>query len=216
MTNGSGTVVWRADYKPFGEADVDEDPDGNGIKVTMNLRFPGQYFDKETGLHYNYHRYYHWGIGRYLRADPIDPIGLAGGINLYPYVLNNPINWVDPWGLSGEDKWRKEVPWWERPFWEPRGEQIPIWEWEVVGTFPQGEVLSAGYQGPVEVHWRNRFHYEQWGVWIWEFNEYRRKWGYRWGEKTVITKGWTYPLGGYHGGLYWAPEPQESPEPCRR
>jgi RHS repeat-associated protein len=97
MTNGTGTVIWRADYKPFGEADVDEDPDGNGIKVTMNLRFPGQYFDKETGLHYNYFRDYHPGIGRYVEPDPI---GLAGGINLYPYVLNNPINWVDPFGLD--------------------------------------------------------------------------------------------------------------------
>jgi RHS repeat-associated protein len=60
------------------------------------LRFAGQYYDQETGLHYNYHRYYDPSLGRYLRADPI---GLAGGVNLYAYVLNNPVNWIDPFGL---------------------------------------------------------------------------------------------------------------------
>ncbi len=56
----------------------------------------GQYYDQETGLHYNYHRYYDPATGRYLTPDPI---GLAGGINLYAYVENDPVNWVDPYGL---------------------------------------------------------------------------------------------------------------------
>ena len=64
--------------------------------VENNLRFAGQYYDDETGLHYNYHRYYDPATGRYLTADPI---GLAGGINLFAYVQNNPINRVDPHGL---------------------------------------------------------------------------------------------------------------------
>ncbi len=78
-----------------------------------NYRYPGQYFDTESGLHYNYHRYYDPAIGRYLRADPI---GLAGmDSNLYGYVRNNPVNLIDLFGLrdskyggyGGPNGWRK-------------------------------------------------------------------------------------------------------------
>ena len=74
---------------------LNEDVDGDGISVTFNQRFPGQYFDAETGLHYNYFRDYDPETGRYLQSDPI---GLAGGMNTYGYVGGNPMGYVDPTG----------------------------------------------------------------------------------------------------------------------
>ncbi|MCB2184537.1 MAG: hypothetical protein KQH63_21145, partial [Desulfobulbaceae bacterium] len=83
----SATVVWQADYEPFGNATVNP-----ASTVVNNLRAPGQYFDAETGLHYNWQRYYDPQTGRYLTPDPI---GLNGGINLYSYATQNPINYID-------------------------------------------------------------------------------------------------------------------------
>ena len=91
MTDATNTVIWEAVYKPFGEAEVNPNS-----SVLNSFRLPGQYYDAETGLHYNYHRYYDPTIGRYLGADPI---GLVGGINPYVYCLNDPVNFIDPYGL---------------------------------------------------------------------------------------------------------------------
>jgi RHS repeat-associated protein len=65
--------------------------------MTINLRLPGQYYDDETGFHYNYFRTYDPSTGRYLESDPI---GLAGGLNTYGYVDGNPLMYDDPFGLS--------------------------------------------------------------------------------------------------------------------
>lgn len=64
--------------------------------VTINLRFPGQYYDTESGLHYNWNRYYDPKLCRYVSSDPI---GLDGGSNTYTYAFNNPLIWLDPLGL---------------------------------------------------------------------------------------------------------------------
>lgn len=92
-----GKVVWRWASEAFGATAPSEDADGDGNAFVLNLRFPGQYYDAESGLHYNHHRYYDPKIGRYLSSDPI---GLAGGENTYSYVENNPISFVDPDGLT--------------------------------------------------------------------------------------------------------------------
>ncbi|WP_411379467.1 RHS repeat-associated core domain-containing protein [Pseudomonas sp. MPB26] len=91
LTAPDGEIVWSAHYRAYGEItrlDVN--------KIDNPLRFQGQYFDPESGLHYNRHRYYNPDIGRYMTPDPVK---LAGGINAYQYVPN-PTGWVDPLGLS--------------------------------------------------------------------------------------------------------------------
>lgn len=97
LTDRDQEVVWSAEYEAFGTAYVDADPDQDGKDVEFNLRFPGQYFDGESGLHYNYYRDYDPSIGRYIQSDPI---GLAGGLNTYVYVSNNPLYYIDPLGLN--------------------------------------------------------------------------------------------------------------------
>ena len=97
MTNAQGVVVWRGRYEPFGWSTVNEDPDGYGLLVKNNLRLAGQYYDSETGLHYNWNRYYDPKTGRYISSDPI---GLRGGLNTYLYVKANPLRYIDPLGLE--------------------------------------------------------------------------------------------------------------------
>ena len=99
ITDQTNKVIWNWTSDPFGTTPVNEDPDGDGVKFTYNLRFPGQYYDRETGLHYNYFRDYDPRIGRYVESDPI---GLDGGINTYTYTNNNPIKYSDSRGLLVE------------------------------------------------------------------------------------------------------------------
>ncbi len=92
LTDPDGTVVWRARQHGFGSAELDA-----GNSVSFNIRFPGQYFDGESGLHYNRFRYYDPGLGRFLNRDPI---GQLGGVNTYAYALNDPVGSFDPNGLA--------------------------------------------------------------------------------------------------------------------
>ena len=114
LTNNSGDIVWAASYKAWGATANIEQPltqqtvqVGNTVQTQwvqplaeeapeQNLRFQGQYFDEETGLHYNRFRYYDPDCGRYIGQDPI---GLQGGENLYLYTPN-PTGWLDPLGLA--------------------------------------------------------------------------------------------------------------------
>jgi RHS repeat-associated protein len=97
--NAAGTVVWSWTSAAFGDTTAAEDPDGNGQRTIVNLRFPGQYADQEAGLHYNWHRSYDPATGRYLESDPV---GLGGGPNTYLYVYALPLRLVDRTGLMGQ------------------------------------------------------------------------------------------------------------------
>jgi RHS repeat-associated protein len=126
MTDSAGTVVWQGEYLPFGE------PYSVTGLITNNLRFPGQYYDTETGLNYNWHRDYEPRLGRYIEADPIlkpmiiktmksscdkstltwrVPILISKPQDLYPYVYTkaNPINLLDPTGLVCGSGWTDDI-----------------------------------------------------------------------------------------------------------
>ncbi len=93
----TNAIVWRWDSEPFGTAAANQNPSGSGATFVYNLRFPGQYYDAETGLSYNYFRDYDPATGRYVESDPI---GIYGGINTYAYVDGYPLGLADPTGLA--------------------------------------------------------------------------------------------------------------------
>jgi RHS repeat-associated protein len=97
IADNAGKSVWQWNSDPFGVTLANADPDGDGVAFNYNLRFPGQYFDSETRLHYNYFRDYNPSTGRYIESDPI---GLAGGLNTFGYVGGNPLSFVDLFGLD--------------------------------------------------------------------------------------------------------------------
>lgn len=108
--NNPAKVVWKASYEPFGKATVNEDPDGDTATFPLNVRFPGQIEDAETGYYYNMFRYYDPSVGRYTSPDPVGqpPIRFlssaaiwTSGVNPYAYALTNPLRLTDPLGLYG-------------------------------------------------------------------------------------------------------------------
>lgn len=107
MSDPTGAIIWKAEYKAWGECKADKANSNffeNSEIITNNIRFQGHYFDQETGLHYNRHRYYSPYVGRFISKDPIK---LQGGYNLYAYAPNS-MMWVDVLGLSPhKDSWEK-------------------------------------------------------------------------------------------------------------
>jgi RHS repeat-associated protein len=105
LIDPTGNVRWQANQDAWGKEVGDQESEirdqvRNGINsgyVEQPLRFQGQYYDEETGLHYNRYRYYDPHSGRYLSQDPV---GIDGGANLYGYAANDPVNFIDPSGLE--------------------------------------------------------------------------------------------------------------------
>ena len=96
LTGEDGEIAWRGTYKAWGLAEETRSDKAKWADIRNPLRFQGQYWDVETGLHYNRYRYYDPNLGRFIGKDPI---GYAGGLNLYTYAFN-PVQWMDPLGLA--------------------------------------------------------------------------------------------------------------------
>ncbi|PIT14232.1 RHS repeat domain-containing protein [Snodgrassella alvi] len=92
LTDENGKILWECSFQLWGKRihEIEHEP------IEQNLRYQGQYLDRETGLHYNTFRYYDPDIGRFTQPDPI---GLLGGFNLYQYAPNG-LTWIDPWGWA--------------------------------------------------------------------------------------------------------------------
>ena len=95
MTDSQGKLLWKGRYDAWGQ--LIHDSNRHAQRTTHQpFRLQNQYFDQETGLHYNFLRYYEPALGRFITQDPI---GLAGGMNLYRFANNTQI-WIDPLGLA--------------------------------------------------------------------------------------------------------------------
>ena len=144
VTAEDGTQLWKGDYNPFGKVKETQNQDAY---YEQNIRFPGQVLDSETGLYYNYFRFYDPSLGRYTTSDPI---GLAGGLNTYAYVGGNPVRFTDPLGLI--------PPYWTQkqkygPNWQPtdasrrNAQQEATGGFSDMGTYTAWGAAAAGSRG---------------------------------------------------------------------
>jgi len=170
ITDQQQRIVWRwENQEPFGNSPQEENPSGLG-NFEFPLRFAGQYFDRETGLFYNYFRDYDPQTGRYMSSDPI---GLGGGINTYAYVWQSPLMFFDFFGLEC---------WWldlgNQPKCEPTGlrRQKPTGTYQTKEWFPAPDPTSPKIGiGPIppmpqpgmKLIWRTVFNEK--GYWEAEF-----------------------------------------------
>ena len=120
LVDAAGAISWEATYEAFGAATITTET------ITQNHRFPGQYYDAESGLYYNWNRYYDPIIGRYVTSDPI---GLGGGMNTFDYGYQNPLYWTDREGLNSA------------AITAPKLIPLPAW------AGPAGAVIGAGGAG---------------------------------------------------------------------
>jgi RHS repeat-associated protein len=130
VSDQSGAALWTWGFSsnPFGEAGP-----VSTSGFSLNLRFPGQYFDSETGVNYNVNRYYDSSVGRYLQSDPL---GMVDTPSTYAYVGSSPLMWVDPMGLASSGRW-KDIP--------GTNSQVRIDPPHVDGQQPHAHLQSKGF-----------------------------------------------------------------------
>ncbi|MCB1591000.1 MAG: RHS repeat-associated core domain-containing protein, partial [Alphaproteobacteria bacterium] len=128
-TNAAGSTVWTWDSGAFGK----EAATGS---ATVNLRFPGQYYDAETGLHYNWNRTYNPATGRYVSSDPI---GLAGGLNTFGYASQSPVVFFDTDGYMAIPLPPPTIPLPPPglPGYPPGQTPTPEWGWPIPPSCPE-------------------------------------------------------------------------------
>ncbi len=141
VTDHNGNTAWSAQYKAWGEASEQRSEFAQQVGLTNPIRFQGQYHDHETGLHYNRHRYYDPGIGRFISKDPI---GYLGGLNLYQYGPNS-ISWVDPLGLASSPVGPGRKPRSDKPNQNCKRACRKKWEVNRYDRVCEGNVPGVGY-----------------------------------------------------------------------
>lgn len=173
LTEADGHNVWQATYRVWGNT-LEEVREPYYIEE-QNLRFQGQYLDRETGLHFNTFRFYDPDVGRFTTPDPI---GLAGGINFYAYA-KNPIGWIDPLGLTCTKAFNK------------RHNISKKWVSKLSGKTPQqveAMLLKKGYTKSITNLNTNKTQHTQ-------FTRSTKS-----GQKDVLD---FHPGGGDHTSNYW-------------
>jgi RHS repeat-associated protein len=167
LTDENGKILWECSFQLWGKRihEIEHDP------IEQNLRYQGQYLDRETGLHYNTFRYYDPDIGRFTQPDPI---GLLGGFNLYQYAPNG-LTWIDPWGLSCKvrfKRWKRgdaidkplpngDTPSWNvvrTRYWKNRYEALKgtsEFNNRKMGRMKKGNALLDENGNPMELHHHN-------------------------------------------------------------
>ncbi|WP_299599172.1 RHS repeat-associated core domain-containing protein [uncultured Microbulbifer sp.] len=185
LTNAEGDVVWSVSYKTYGNLAI-----AHREEIAQPIRFQGQYFDEESGLHYNRFRFYDPALGSFANQDPI---GLQGGINIYSYAPN-PVTWTDPYGLScKENQWN-------------------VFQQRSKGVFANSSQAAEGYQLWKNQEWEKL--QELLGPKAWPPNRGAvnvRKQPLKPGDQIDRYGGWTDDLGFHDKGTFVSPVGESFP-----